>query len=318
MSELSIGTVTLNPIKFNVSSSLLGLNSLNTQPTLIEGVDVLGGTPDHINLAINVSIFNPSNVNLQVGDVFLALFNNGSEIGTTLLPNLNLVRGGNQLSVSGNFTPNDNRAGQLTLDNFVGGKDTNLAISGYPNSTKVLSLLSAFEALKVNTTLPGLDVSLINSTTLVILPTTGYANNISSVTVNLLNPFTAALDITSINSSVSSYGIPLGTIETATNFPSNGHSVTTSPSLPLDMNLDPPALFTLLRALAVSVGLPTVQIDGIVQLGGYQYLPTTNETESTGKGDDQGLLPPGVAVLDERGWVDEAFTSVEKRDNIYT
>lgn len=311
--------VTLDPIKFNVTSGLIGLNSLNTQPTLIDSVDVLGGTSDHINLGIVVEIYNPSNLNLQAGDVYLQLFNNGSAVGTTLLPNLNLLRGLNRLAVTGNFTPNDNAEGLATLDNFVGGKNTSLVISGYENSTHIASLLPAFEALTVQTVLPGLNVSLLNSTALEVLTTTGYENNITSVTVALVNPFTTALSITAINSSVSSYGIPLGTIGTvlaAGSFNAKGHSTTSSPTLPLDLNLDPPSIFTLLRALAVSAGMSTVQIDGIVALGGYQYLPITNETASTNAG--SGSAPTGASVLDEREWVDEVFGSLEKRDNIYT
>lgn len=81
----------LNLIKFNVTSGLIGLSSLNTQPTLIDSVDVLGGISDHINLGSVVEIYNPSNLNLQAGDVYLRLFNNGSAVGTTLLPNPNFL-----------------------------------------------------------------------------------------------------------------------------------------------------------------------------------------------------------------------------------
>ena len=42
------------------------------------------------------------------------------------------------------------------------------------------------------------------------------------------------------------------------------------------MNLDPQTLFTVTRSLAVKAGLPTEQLDGIVALGGYTYLKTTN------------------------------------------
>lgn len=38
------------------------------------------------------------------------------------------------------------------------------------------------------------------------------------------------------------------------------------------MNFDPAALFTVTRALAVEAGLDPAPLDGIVQLGGIQYL----------------------------------------------
>jgi len=50
--NLSIGQITLNPIKVNVSTQVLGLQGLEGM-TLIEGVDVVGGTTDHINLNVN-------------------------------------------------------------------------------------------------------------------------------------------------------------------------------------------------------------------------------------------------------------------------
>lgn len=96
------------------------------------------------------------------------------------------------------------------------------------------------------------------------------------MTVNLVNPFTAGLDITKITSSVTSHGIALGTIATSTNFTSVGKSTTTSPTLDLNLNFDPAALFTLTRVLAVEAGESITQLDGIVQLGGYQYVASTN------------------------------------------
>jgi hypothetical protein len=95
------------------------------------------------------------------------------------------------------------------------------------------------------------------------------------VTVSLVNPFTASLFISSINSTVTSNGINLGTILQSVNFMANGKSTTTSPALNLDMNLDPSSIFTLTKALALQAGLSTEQLDGIVALGNYSYIPTS-------------------------------------------
>jgi hypothetical protein len=106
----------------------------------------------------------------------------------------------------------------------------------------------------------------------IALPTTGRRDNMARVTVDLNNPFTTSLDITKISSTVTAFGITLGQIETATNFAAPGKKVTTSPPLDLAMNLDPTALFSLTRALAVKAGLDPTPLDGIVQLGGIKYL----------------------------------------------
>ena len=58
------------------------------------------------------------------------------------------------------------------------------------------------------------------------------------------------------------------------------------------MNMDPAALFTVTHLCAVEAGLSTEQLDGIVGIGGYQYLQTT-DTDGSG-------------------------TSSKKRGNIYT
>ena len=90
-----------------------------------------------------------------------------------------------------------------------------------------------------------------------------------------MNPFTAGLLITGIRSNVSTHGIPLGTIGTGTNFASAGKSTTNLPDLDLEMNMEPAALFTVTRLCAVAAGLSTEQLDGIVGIGGYDYLQTT-------------------------------------------
>jgi hypothetical protein len=68
VANLSIGTLTLDPIKFNVSSGLWGLKGLKGLVS-IDGVDVLGGTQDALSLSTNVTIDNPSSLNLGVGDL---------------------------------------------------------------------------------------------------------------------------------------------------------------------------------------------------------------------------------------------------------
>ncbi|KAF5389363.1 hypothetical protein D9757_004389 [Collybiopsis confluens] len=280
VTNLSIGQITLDPIKFDVPSSLLGLRGLDGLTT-INGVDVIGGTTEGITLNINVTINNPSNLNLSTGDLTMQLKRDGATVGTALLPNLTLIMGNNSIAAQSTFASSSNPQAQQTLDQFVGKQDVELSIGGYSGSTQIASLLQAFEALNIGATLPGLTSDLLNTASLEVLSTTGVTNNMSEVKVELSNPFTAALDITSIQSSVTVFGITLGTIQTSTNFSTAGKSNTTSPSLPLDMNLDPSALFTVTRALAVEAGQNVEALDGIVALGGYSYLMTTGPAVST-------------------------------------
>jgi hypothetical protein len=174
--------------------------------------------------------------------------------------------------------------------------DVNLIISGYDGSTKVASLLEAFEGVSLDVVLPALKTDLLSSASLtgmidffqvyrntshpsVVLPTTGRENNISHVAVTLNNPFSAALEITKVSSNVSYEGIPLGHINQAISFDIASNSTTKSPELNLDMNFDPSALFTVTRSLAVQAGLDVIPLDAIVKLGGYSYLQTASTRE---------------------------------------
>ena len=73
LANLSIGQLELDPINFNVTSKLDGLRGLKGD-TIIESVDVTGGTTDAILLGINVSIYNPSNLRLSTGDLSESCF----------------------------------------------------------------------------------------------------------------------------------------------------------------------------------------------------------------------------------------------------
>ncbi|KAF8070285.1 hypothetical protein FPV67DRAFT_1755106 [Lyophyllum atratum] len=276
VANMSIGQITLDPIKVNVSTTLNGLKGLKGLTT-IESVDVQGGSQDAINLGIDVSIFNPSSLDLATGDLTLQLFREGVALGTALLPNLTLVRGNNTFHATSGFEANKSPQGLQTLNDFVGKKDVQLTIAGFDGSTKMASLVEAFETLNISVVLPGLKTNLLDAAALEVLSTTGRDNNISHVTVSLVNPFSAPLQITKISSTVKSFGIPLGTIETVTDFKSAPKSTTKSPVLDLNMNFDPAALFTVTRALAVEAGLDVDPLDGIVALGGIKYLSITGD-----------------------------------------
>ena len=185
-----------------------------------------------------------------------------------------------------------------------------VTIGGYNASTNVTSLSQAFNTLSLGTTLPGLTSNLLASTSLEVLTTTGIVNNTAHVTVDLANPFTAGLTITQIQSNVSSHGINLGSINQGTTFDASGKTTSTSPAIDLDMNLNPPDIFSLTRRLAVLAGLDTEQLDGIVALGGYSYVTTTDEDDAPA---------PSASATSSSSSNSTSSSSQKKRDtNIYT
>ncbi|GAA5937070.1 uncharacterized protein JCM15063_000146 [Sporobolomyces koalae] len=328
VTDTPLGQVKLTDIAFAVPAGLIGLESLASYPTLIRSVDVVGGTKDAILLNITVGLTNPSNLDLEVGDVTFQLFKGKDFLGTTVLPNLHLTLGYQERAAVGYFQANNNAGSLDTLTAFVAGNNTDLAISGFNGSTETASLTQAFMALHLNATLPGLQTRLLNYANLTVLPTTGISNDFADATVNLANPFTAGLDITNIQSNITAYGLFVGSIITNTNFPAAGKSETDSPTLPFNLNLYPPDIFSLLRALAVSAGLPTEQLDGIVALGGYQYVPTAATADAlqarkrsldVGAIDMNGFEDKSSFVGNETGLVFESESHhLAKRDNIYT
>lgn len=157
------------------------MEGLNKFPTTILSVDVLGGTKDAIILAINVGLTNPSNLDLKVGNVTFQLYGGekGTEfLGTTVLPDLHLISGYQEIAAVGYFQANANPAALATLTSFAQGIDSSLGISGFNGSTPIESLTQAFMAIHLKTTLKGLEKKLLNFANVAILPSTGVTNNL--------------------------------------------------------------------------------------------------------------------------------------------
>ncbi|SPO24995.1 probable conserved hypothetical Ustilago-specific protein [Ustilago trichophora] len=275
VTDTPLGRVLLDGIIFDVDSGLLGLQGLNAYPTLITSVDVTGGTRDGILLSVGTTLVNPSNLNLTIGDSSFQLVNR-DVLGTVTIPGLNLMTGRNDVNATSVFNPNASPYGIETLNRFISGQDTDLGINGFSGSTAVSSLLPALSQIRLKSTLPGLKSTLVQSANLTVLDTTGITNNIANSTVYLANPFTSPLTITRIRSNVTSHGIFVASIDTPLNFVAQGRAVTQSPPVQLGLNLYPPDIFALVRALAVQSGQNPAYIDGVVQLGGYTLTPTTS------------------------------------------
>ncbi|KAI9304283.1 hypothetical protein BJ944DRAFT_153106, partial [Cunninghamella echinulata] len=265
-----IGDITLGGITFSVPTALRGLQFLNSTPTAIKSIDMMGGTKEALQLNIGVSMGNPSDFSLSVGDVIFNMFSGATQVGTVTLANLTLQRGENNVIAKANFDPNSSQEGQQMLTSFVMGKASAAAIGGFEGSTPISSLAKALSDIKINTELPGLSSALIQNGVLKVLPDT-VQTGVVNVAVNIANPFTADLSITSVKSSASFNELPVGNIDQdITNNPISvkGHSKTLSPQLNMKMNLDPTAIATLIRGLAVQANLDTKPIDALFGMGG--------------------------------------------------
>jgi hypothetical protein len=244
---------------------------LNSSATIINSLDVTGGTAENLILSINVTMTNPADFSISTGDVSFLMGSNGTDLGVVTLGNLSLARGDNQKIASATFDPKSSDVGQNLLSSFVMGADNSVSISGYQNSTNIASLAGALGAVSLGSTLPGLKTALIQGASIVVsddTPKTG----IVGTKVSLANPFSAGLAITSVVASATYQGMPVGNIDqdiSSNPFSVSGKTTGESNSLDMKMNIEPASVALLLRTLAVQGGLETKALDALLGLGGF-------------------------------------------------
>ncbi|KAG0182429.1 hypothetical protein DFQ28_010921 [Apophysomyces sp. BC1034] len=269
--QTPIGPITLSGITFEVPTGLHGLQFLNSTPTVINSLDVTGGTNQALQLAINVTMNNPSDFGISTGDVSFAMMADDLKLGLVTLNNLNLARGPNTVVATATFDPKSSNVGQNLLSTFVMGKNNNVKIAGYDGSTAIASLANALGAISIGTTLPGLKAPLIQGSALTVNPDTPQTS-VVGVQVSIANPFSAGLSITKVVSSVTFQGMPVGNINQ--DISSNpivipGHGTAQSSPLQMKMNLQPAVVALLLRQLAVKGNLNTNALDALLGMGGF-------------------------------------------------
>lgn len=265
-----IGPVTLSGINFTVPTSLVGLQFLNTSETTINSLDVVGGTNDGLQLAISVTMNNPSDFSIATGDVSFDMGASGVKLGLVTLSNLHLARGPNTVNASALFDPKSSDVGQALLSTFVMGSNNNVEITGFANSTSIASLASGLSAISLGSTLPGLKTALIQGSALSVLPDT-VSTSVAGVRVSIANPFSAGMTITKVKSAVTYAGLPVGNIDqdiSSNPIVISGKSTVQSSPLNMQMNLEPSAVALLLRTLAVQSNMDTRPLDALYTLGG--------------------------------------------------
>ncbi|KAI8143830.1 hypothetical protein BJV82DRAFT_557523 [Fennellomyces sp. T-0311] len=267
-----IGNITLAGITLDVPTSLRGMQFLNSTPTIINSLDVTGGEVDHMNLAINVTMGNPSDFSIYTGDVKFDMKAEDVVLGSVTLAGLKLNRGDNTVMATAAFDPKSSAVGQNLLSTFVMGKNNDVNIAGNDQSTAITSLIGGLKEISIVSTLPGLKAPLIQGSRLVVLNDTTQTG-IVNVMVSIANPFSAQLSITSVKSAVTYQGFPVGNIDQdVSGSPINiaGHSTVESSPLNMKMNLQPAAVALLLRSLAVKSKLDTRPLDALLTMGGFQ------------------------------------------------
>lgn len=118
ITDTPIGRILLNGINFNITSGLVGLNGLTTYPKIINSVDVTDRAPDAVELTVDLTAINPSNLNLSMRDATFNIINE-VPLGNATLPGLILVTDRNDIAFTALFDPNRSPCGLETLDLFL-------------------------------------------------------------------------------------------------------------------------------------------------------------------------------------------------------
>lgn len=103
--DLAIGQVVIQNIAFDVTTSIAGLQGLNTQPTNISNLDVNHGYPDYLLITVNagewphlwlfdlpfsnymilLALYNPSNISIETGTVTFAVELESQQVGVAII-----------------------------------------------------------------------------------------------------------------------------------------------------------------------------------------------------------------------------------------
>ncbi|KAJ3417014.1 hypothetical protein HDV05_007496 [Chytridiales sp. JEL 0842] len=166
--------VCLEYVNFDVTSKLIGLGGLK-ESKVTALPSVIGGNPaTGIELSFPLSVFSPSNIQLNANtDVTFDLFFQSQKVGTVIIPNLTLREGENKYIAKSFVHPDETSipaqlAAKQLLTNFNGGVNTTVQVLN-GRSSNMPSLDLAFSSLKLENVLPSSTARLIETSTFKVL-----------------------------------------------------------------------------------------------------------------------------------------------------
>lgn len=254
--KTNVGDILLTKLPFNVSNDLPGLQSLNSEPTIISNVDIYQGYLTYLQINAGASIFNPSSVGIITNDVIFAMEFNAQVIGSVTFNEFSLPSGRTNLLAEIHYAPTDSdavAAGIVFLGNYIQGIASNISIIGTSTSSPYGSLQPAFGNISIQTSFPPLLKPLLTAGahlhtfvsqphtypfflghTAITFPIDVATLEGAQVSLNISNPFTASINIISIIADLTYQNLSLGQIRAQTLSPEiisvGGHSSVTSSS----------------------------------------------------------------------------------------
>ncbi|KAF9123909.1 hypothetical protein BGW39_008606 [Mortierella sp. 14UC] len=271
-----IGEVRITGIPFKSDVVLSGLQGLKTEPTVINKLTVIGGLPEGLQIALDLTMTNPSQLTIDTGVgesavVTFGMVYQGDNVGTVIFPTLDLVPGVNNVQAGALFTPTGTAGGQALLQQYMTNQVSVVDIFGSASSSGIAPLASGLKDVQLSSNMPGNPAQLLLGTALTILDDTGKTG-IAMATVTVNNPFIPGLTIKSIKSTVEYNGRALGAIDIAdVTIAVPGMTQQASQPLPLSMDLSIDSLLSLMIDQAKANNL---NAEPIIALGKMAKDPT--------------------------------------------
>ncbi|KAF9434266.1 hypothetical protein BGZ76_008312 [Entomortierella beljakovae] len=271
VASTSIGEVRITGVPFKSDVTLSGLQGLKTQPTVINGLTVIGGLTTGLEIALNLTMTNPSTLTIDTGAgdnaiVTFAFLYQGDNVGTVIFPTLNLAPGENHPIAGALFTPTGTAGGAALLQRYMTNQVSTVDILGSVSSSGIDPLAAGLKDIQLQADMPGLSAQLLESTSLTITDDTG-ATGIAMAVVTINNPFVPALTIKSIKATVEYNTRYLGAIDLpSTSIIVPGVSKAASQPLGLSMDLSIDSLISLMADQAKANNLNAEPITALGQM----------------------------------------------------
>jgi LEA14-like dessication related protein len=196
------------------------------------------------------------------------MFYKENKIGTSVIEDLSIVPGPNPVTVLATLDDPENNVNAKELFKFfLTGQAATISIKGNDKSTNITSLIPAFKAINIPSTLPPFNKPLVLNAKIVTdnqTASTNYSTGIAEIS----NSFVTPISIYTMNSSFSFNGTVLGTLEQDNrNNPIfiPGNTVQTL-QFPVKMVIDPAVTFSMLRTLALQNNLDVTVLDTLIAL----------------------------------------------------
>ncbi|KAJ9072548.1 hypothetical protein DSO57_1026401 [Entomophthora muscae] len=242
---LAFGIFPIHNLKLDKSCPVKGMKGLKEMD--VKDVFVCDGTEDYLLMKINCSMFNPADMDTDLGNVNFNMYYKGHHAGTVSIPDMKMGSGKNNVVALGFFRPDLRsemavKACYELLDRYIAGKDCEIIIKGnHRRGNRISYWATALSALTIPSIIKGKKENLIVNASLVLSPIQLLKKVIGSSAPSILklsNPFDAPISIYEMQASASMGGTILGSlVEKRYSNPIilSPHRVTVSPQMDLSL-----------------------------------------------------------------------------------